>query len=83
MDFDSGDLNVQVKQAGVENLPGVTMRNAVAASQKGKRKDLCQVAKQTFPPASVLWLKVEAESSAFHARVAREAHVMSVEVGNS
>lgn len=78
-----GTWDVQVNQAGMENLPGVTVGNVVPPSQKGKRKGPCQGAKHTFPPAPRL--KVKAESSAFHAGVAREAqsHGMSVEVGNS
>lgn len=49
--IEGGDLDVQVNQAGMENLLGVTMGNVVPTSQKGKRKGLCQVAKHTFPPA--------------------------------
>lgn len=51
LDMDSDDLDVQVNQAGMENLPGVTTGNVVPTSQKGKRKSLCQVAKHTFSPA--------------------------------
>lgn len=49
LDVESGD--VQVNQAGMENLPGVTTGNVVPTSQKGKRKGLCQVNEHTFFPA--------------------------------
>lgn len=86
LDVESGDLDVQVNQAGMENLPGVTVGNVFPTSQKGPRGRVHVRWPNTpslLPPA--LGLKVKAESSAFHAGVAGEAqsHVMSVEAGNS
>lgn len=87
LDVESGDLDVQVNQAWMENFPGVTVGNVVPASQKGERKGGRVCVRWPNTPSllpSAPWLKVKAESSAFHAGVAREAqsHVMSVEGGN-
>lgn len=38
LDFESGDLDVQVNQAGMENLPGVTYSKCHTSLLKGQEK---------------------------------------------
>lgn len=84
--FASGDSNGLVNQAGLANLPGVRYGKCHTGLPKGQ-KERSMVGGQSHLPScpQALWLKIKAERSAFHARIAWETpcHVMSVELRNS